>query len=210
MARAPVLTFPAAQRQLSRRDPALRKLIRAIGPCTLQPEPNCLLVLTRAIISQLISTRAADTVFTRLHTALGGNGVTAEALLALGEDGIRSAGLSRNKCRALLELATRTSDGRLPFEGLHGLTDREVLDLILPVPGIGEWTGHMFLIFGLGRFDVLPTGDLGLRAAMRDLDGREELPTRAEVLARAEVWKPYRTVATWYLWRSRHVVPQPD
>jgi DNA-3-methyladenine glycosylase II len=201
-------SFAAAQRHLSRRDPVLKRLIAQVGACTLEPQPNILLVLTRSIISQLISTKAALAIAARLETALGPDGLTPETLLALGEDGIRGVGLSRTKAQALLDLATRARDGRLPLAQLPDLPDDEVLELLLPVRGIGLWTGQMVLIFGLGRLDVLPVDDFGLRAGVRDQYGLEELPTRAQLRQQAEPWQPYRSIATWYLWRSRGGVPQ--
>jgi DNA-3-methyladenine glycosylase II len=200
--------YRKAQRHLARRDPVLKRLIKAVGPCTLQPLPNPFLVLVRSIISQLISTKAAASIFARLEARLGDDEVTPAAIAALPEDALRGVGLSGAKARALSELGRRAADGTLPLAALAGRTDDEVIALLVPIPGIGTWTAEMFLIFGLGRLDVLPVGDLGLRAGVQTHYGLEELPGKADLRERAEPWRPYRSIATWYFWRSRGAVPQ--
>jgi DNA-3-methyladenine glycosylase II len=198
-----------ARRHLGRRDPHLKQLMSTVGPCRLRPDagdPFALLV--RSIISQMISTKAAAAVFARVQAALGEAGLTPAGVRALSEVDLRAAGLSGAKVRSLRSLADRAVSGELPLDRLEELADEEIAAHLLPVPGIGTWTVEMFLIFGLGRLDVLPVGDLGVRAGVRDLYGLAELPTAAELFARAEPWRPYRTVATWYLWRSRGAVPQ--
>jgi DNA-3-methyladenine glycosylase II len=200
--------FRKAQRHLARRDPVLKEVIEAVGPCTLQPDPDALRVLMRSIVSQLISTKAAASVFARLESALGPGGARAAGLLALGEEGLRGVGLSGAKARALLDLAARAQSGELPLARLPDLTDDEVLAHLLPVRGIGTWTAQMFLIFCLGRLDVLPVDDFGLRAGVQERYALAELPDRAGLRARAEAWRPYRSVATWYFWRGRGFVPQ--
>jgi DNA-3-methyladenine glycosylase II len=201
--------FRKAQRHLSARDPVLKQLIKTVGPCTLQPggaEP--FLVLVRSIVAQLISTKAAATIYARLESAAGPEGVGPEALLALGEESIRATGLSGAKARALLDLAGRAQSGELPLACLPELSDEEVVAHLVPVRGIGVWTAEMFLIFHLGRLDVLPVDDLGLRAGAQQQYGLPELPGKARLRELAEPWRPYRSVATWYLWRSRGAVPQ--
>jgi DNA-3-methyladenine glycosylase II len=199
-----------AQRHLARRDPVLRRLVAAVGPCTFRPEADCFLVLVRSIISQLISTQAAASVFARLREAVGEGGVTPAGILAAGTEALRSAGLSAAKARALEDLATRARTGELPLDRLPALTDEEVIARLLPVRGVGTWTAQMFLIFGLGRLDVLPVDDFGLRAGVRDNYNLGQLPSRAELTQVSLCWKPYRTVATWYFWRSRGFVPQSE
>lgn len=181
----------------------------AVGPCRLRPDagdPFALLV--RSIISQMISTKAAAAVFSKVQATVAKTGLTPAGVRALSELELRTAGLSGAKVRSLRTLAERAVSGELPLARLAELSDEEIAAHLLPVPGIGTWTVEMFLIFGLGRLDVLPVGDFGLRAGVRDLYGLTELPTRAEVQERAEPWRPYRTVATWYLWRTRGAVPQ--
>jgi DNA-3-methyladenine glycosylase II len=201
--------FGTARRHLGRRDPHMKVLMTSVGPCRLRPDagdPFALLV--RSIVSQMISTKAAAAVFAKVKTALGERGLTPGGVLALTEAELRAAGLSGAKVRSLRSLAERAVSGELPLSRLEELSDDEIMEHLLPVPGIGIWTVEMFLIFGLGRLDVLPVRDLGLRAGMRELYGLAELPTFEEVERLAEPWRPYRTVATWYLWRSRGAVPQ--
>ena len=169
--------FAKAQRHLSRRDPVLRKVIKAVGPCTLQPVADFFIVLARAISSQQLSTRAAATIFGRLQ-ALSPDGLTPAAVLAATDEQLRGAGLSRSKVLSLRDLAARVQSGALPLHDLPRLSDEEVVALLVPVRGIGVWTAQMFLIFSLGRLDVLPVDDLGLRAGVRDMYGLPELPNR--------------------------------
>jgi DNA-3-methyladenine glycosylase II len=202
--------FAAAQRHLARRDPVLKRLIRTIGPCTLRPETNRFLILVRSIISQMISTRAALSVFSRVEALLGEDGVTVASLAATDEDRLRGAGLSRHKARALRDLAERIQSGELPLDRLHELTDAEVISYLTPVHGIGRWTAEMFLIFGLGRLNVLPVGDFGLRAGVQEHYELDALPPPGVLRDLARKWDPYCSVATWYMWRSRGGVPQSD
>jgi DNA-3-methyladenine glycosylase II len=202
-------TYQKAQRHLSRRDPVLKKVIAALGPCTLRPAAaDSFLVLVRAIVSQMISTKAAASIYARVESALGPAGLSPASLLAAGEEALRGAGLSGTKARGLLDLAERVQGGVLPLERLPELSDDEVLAHLLPVRCVGAWTAQMFLIFCLGRLDVLPVDDFGLRAGVQEQYGLAALPGRADLRQRAEPWRPYRSVATWYFWRSRGGVPQ--
>ncbi len=196
------------RRHLFRRDPVLKRLMQTVGPFTLQPTGVSFVILVRAIISQLISTKAAATIFGRLQAAMPGGDVTPAALLATDVETLRGFGLSGTKARGLHDLAGRVASGALPLEHLAELTDDEVTARLLPVHCVGRWTTEMFLIFALGRLDVLPVDDLGLRAGVRDAYQLAELPDRKSLQTLAEPWRPYRTVATWYLWRSRGGVPQ--
>jgi len=200
--------FRKAQRHLARRDPVLKRLIGLVGRCTLQPEPDGFAVLVRSVIAQLISTKAAASIHARLLATLGKAGLTPAAVLKAGEAKLRTVGLSRAKALALLDLAGRARSGVLPLADFPSLSDEEVIGHLVPVRGIGRWTAEMFLIFSLGRMDVLAVDDFGLRAGVRDHYGLAELPGRAFLRAHAEPWRPYRSVATWYLWRSRGFVPQ--
>src|SRR5262249_23746376 len=168
-----------ARRHLARRDPTLKRLIAAVGPCTLRLGAEPFLVLVRSIISQLISTRAAQTVFARVQAALGQAGVCPAAIRAAGQQALRDCPLSAPTARGLLALATRVGDGTLPLARLPEMADAEVLAHLTAVRGIGVWTAEMFLIFCLGRPDVLPVGDLGLRAGVRDAYALADLPTPA-------------------------------
>lgn len=200
--------FTAARRHLNRRDPVMKGIIADVGRCTLTPGGDPFALLVRAIVAQLISTKAARTISGRVVDAAGEEGICPAAMLRLGEAGLRPLGLSGAKAQAILDLATRATDGRLPLDRLAEMTDAEIGASLTAVRGIGVWTAEMFLIFGLGRPDVLPVGDLGLRAGVKDRYGLEELPGALELREIAEPWRPYRSIATWYLWRSRGGVPQ--
>src|SRR5437660_405483 len=182
--------YRKAQRHLARRDPILKRLIAGVGPCTLWHEPSRFAALVRSIISQQISTKAA------------------RAILALSDEGLRAAGLSANKARSLRDLSEKVHSGLVPLDEIHALEDEDVIARLVPVRGIGRWTAQMFLIFSLGRLDVLPVDDLGLRAGVRDVYALAELPDKASLIERGEAWRPYRSIATWYFWRSRGSVPQ--
>lgn len=202
-------TFHRARRHLSRRDPVLRRLIAAVGPCTLRPEPDGFRSLVRAIIAQMISTKAAQSIFAKLQASLGRKKLTPATILALDEAALRGVGLSGTKARGLLELAERVRSGVLPLARFPELSDDEVIEHLVAVRGIGRWTAEMFLIFSLGRLDVWAVDDFGLRAGVQAHFGLEALPDRATMRAVAEKWRPYRSVASWYLWRWRDVPPQP-
>jgi DNA-3-methyladenine glycosylase II len=201
-------SFRKAQRHLCRRDPQLGKLIKCVGPCTLQPGGEAFPLLVRAIISQMISTKVAKTIAARVEAALHPAGVVPSAVSAASEEVLRGVGLSRAKVLALKDLAQKSLSGELPLERLPDMSDEEVIASLVGVRGIGRWTAEMFLIFSLGRLDVLPVDDLGLRAGVCEVYELAELPGRAELRERGEIWRPYRSIATWYFWRSRGAVPQ--
>lgn len=158
--------------------------------------------LARAIIFQQLATAAARTIYGRVEALGDGDGFPAPTeLLALPEEELRAAGLSRSKLKAIRDLAGKVESGELELDALDELPDEEVTARLTTVWGIGEWTAQMHLIFKLGRLDVMPAGDLGIREGVRVLDALEERPTPAEVLERSEPWKPLRSVASWYLWR---------
>jgi len=197
---------PKAERALARRSPVFRKLVRDIGPCTLVPDPDSFKVLTRMIVSQLISTAAARSIFGKVETLLGT--VTPAAFLARPEAELRACGLSPAKLAAIRAFADRATAEPEFLPSLATCDDVEVAARLLPFKGVGVWTVEMFLMFGLGRPDVWPVGDLGVRLAVRDLFAMAEVPKPKDLRPFADEWKPYRTVATWYLWKSRGFVPQ--
>jgi DNA-3-methyladenine glycosylase II len=206
----PKTDFVKAQRHLSRRDQVLRRLIRAVGPCTLRLLPNRFACLAHSIIAQQISTKAAASIRARLLQTLGVKQITPVDLLRTSEAELRSAGLSAAKTRYLLDLAERVHKKTVPLSQLHRFPDEDVIARLLPVKGIGTWTAQMFLIFSLGRTDVLPVDDLGLRVGVQRQYGLSEPPGRAQLAELAEPWRPFRSVATWYFWRSLGKVPQSD
>lgn len=200
--------YAAACQHVASSDAVMKGLIEKVGPCTLQVLKDPFVVLVRTVVSQLISTAAVRAVFGRMESALGAAGVTPRAILDLGEEALRGCGLSGTKTATIRELARLIDDGTLDLKALKRAKDEEVAGQLLPVKGIGRWSVEMFLIFGLGRLNVLPVGDLGVRAAFRDHYGLDELATPAQLKEKGLAWHPYCTVATWYLWRSRGWVPQ--
>lgn len=175
-------------------------ILDRVGPCDLKPRKDRFGTLVRAIIGQQISTAAARTIDARLRT-LSGEPHDPIRLIAAGEDGLRSCGLSGVKARYVLNLSEAVRDGRLPLARIGTLSDDEIKARLTAVKGIGPWTAEMFLIFSLNRPDVLSPGDLGIRVGLRDFYGLEEHPTPAECARLTETWRPYRSVAMWYLWR---------
>jgi DNA-3-methyladenine glycosylase II len=164
--------------------------------------------LVRSIVGQQLSTKAARSIYTRLADRYGGRPPTPEEILADDPDEVRlAAGLSRAKVGFLRSLAEHVLDGSLELERLDKLPDEEVIAELVAVKGLGPWTAHMFLMFHLGRPDVLPVGDLGLRRAIKDRYGLEALPSPAEMERIAEPWRPHRTLACLYLWHSLDAVP---
>ena len=199
--------YAKARRHLSRRDVRLRRLIAKIGPCTLQPMPDHFALLVRSIISQQISTKAAVAIHGRLVEQIG-NPIRPRAILKATDEELRAAGLSRGKQLSLRDLAQKCADREVRLAQLADLDDEAVIEQLIPVRGIGRWTAEMFLIFGLGRLDVMPVADYGLRAGMKREHSLAELPNRQTLLELTEAWRPYRSIGTWYIWRSFGAVPQ--
>jgi DNA-3-methyladenine glycosylase II len=159
--------------------------------------------LVRAIVGQQLSTKAARSIFARLVEHFGGHTPTPRELLDAEPEEMRAAaGLSRAKVSFLRDLAEHVEDGELDLDQLAELPDEEVIEQLVAIKGLGPWTVHMFLIFHLGRPDVLPVGDLGVRRAVQLLYGLDEPPAPAELERMAEPWRPYRSLASLYLWRS--------
>jgi DNA-3-methyladenine glycosylase II len=202
--------YAKARRHLSRRDPIMKSLIRQIGPCTLQTNPDRFALLVRSIVSQQISGKAAASISARLQQLLGSKGVHPKSIARASDDKLREAGLSTAKRRAIRDLAAKVLDGSIVLDTLHERDDEEVIEHLVPVYGIGRWTAEMFLIFSLGRLDVLPLADLGLRVGMKRQHGLAEVPDKDWLTQIAEPWRPYRSVATWYIWRSFGPVPQSE
>jgi DNA-3-methyladenine glycosylase II len=186
---------------LRRTDPVLCEIINRVGDYRIEFREPDFETLVKSIVYQQLSGRVASVIFERLLSAVGGT-ITPANVLKLRPTRMRAAGLSAQKTVYIRDLARHTRDGHVIFEELRGLSDTEVIEKLTVVKGIGVWTAHMFLIFALRRPDVLPTGDLGIRAAIRKAYGLAELPKPAEIENLAERWRPYCTVASWYLWRS--------
>ncbi|MBX6312747.1 MAG: DNA-3-methyladenine glycosylase 2 family protein [Isosphaeraceae bacterium] len=198
--------WAAAVAHLAGVDARWGPLIERIGPCWLRPRRDRFGTLVRAIIGQQISTRAAATIDARLRALTGGSHDPAR-LLALDEAGLRGAGLSRVKARYVRNLAEAVLDGRVPLNRIGRLDDEAIIARLTAIQGIGRWTAEMFLIFALNRPDVLPVRDLGIRVSLRHHFGLGDLPGPMQCAALAEPWRPYRTVAMWYLWRGIDTQP---
>jgi DNA-3-methyladenine glycosylase II len=182
-------------------DPVMRAIIDQVGAYQIQFRDPDFETLVKSIVYQQLSGRVAGVIFGRVTDAAGGR-LTPEGILKLRPVRMRTLGLSGQKTVYIRDLARHTRDGRLAFEELARLPDEAVIERLTEVKGIGVWTAHMFLIFALRRPNVLPTGDLGIRNAIRKAYGLLELPKPAEMETLSEPWRPYRTVASWYLWRS--------
>ena len=186
---------------LRRNDSVLAEIIRRVGDYRIEFREPGFETLVKSIVYQQLSGRVASIIFERLVKAAGG-GLTPASVLKLRPERMRKLGLSKQKTVYIRDLARHTRDGRVVFQELETLTDAEVIERLTEVKGIGVWTVHMFLMFALRRTDVLPVGDLGIRNAIKAAYGLKESPTPAEVEAMGARWRPYCTVASWYLWRS--------
>ena len=188
-------------------DPKLAGVIEAVGPCRLTLEPNLYFALIDAIVSQQLSIKAAATILGRIRALYEPLPFpTPAALLATPDETLRAVGCSRAKALYLKDLSARILDGSLDLDRLWDLPDEEVIAALVAVKGIGRWTAEMLLIFSLGRLDVWPVDDLGLVIAAQGIYDLPERPKRQALLALGEPWRPYRTLASWYLWQSRRAV----
>jgi DNA-3-methyladenine glycosylase II len=206
------MNYSAAVRHLKRADPVLRRTIERVGPCRLGREQDRerFGALADAIIYQQLALNAAQTISRRFWALFSaGDGErkakypSPEEILSAPRRKLRAAGLSRQKMGYIRDLALKAADGSLRLETLDGVPDEEVILTLTQVKGIGRWTAEMFLIFSLARPDVLPVGDLGLQHAIRLAYRLRKLPSARKIVAIAEPWRPYRSVATWFLWKSR-------
>jgi DNA-3-methyladenine glycosylase II len=196
--------YQRARRHLMRRDPVLGAVIKRVGPCRLGEIPALppFMALAEAIASQQLSVKAADTIFGRFCGLFGDCQPDPARLLELDAELVRGVGFSRSKVLFLRDLAAHMTDKRLELEELHLRDDEQVVAQLTAVKGIGVWTAEIFLMFRLQRPDIFPADDLGLVKAAQRVYGLRQRPTRARLLAMAEAWRPYRSVAAWYLWRS--------
>ena len=191
-----------ALNHLTRADPVLGPIIARVGRYGIEYREPSFQTLVRAIVYQQLSGKAARTIFGRLAAAAKADPLTPESILKLRPARMRALGLSKQKIEYIRGLARMTRDGEVSFEGCTGLDDDAVIEHLTRVKGVGVWTVHMFLLFALRRHDVLPTGDLGVRVAMKRAYALAELPSPSEMERIAAAWRPYRSVAVWYLWRS--------
>jgi DNA-3-methyladenine glycosylase II len=195
-----------ACRHLRAADPVMRAVIEAVGPFTLCLERDRFSVLVRSIISQQISTSAARSIRGRLQELAGPEGLKAANLARFTADQLRSVGLSPQKVSYIADLAGKVNDGTVDLRQIGRLSDARVVEQLTQIKGIGRWTAQMFLILSLGRLDVFPHDDLGVRTVIRDRYGLTELPDKQKSLAIAAPWRPYASVASWYCWRALDLV----
>lgn len=192
----------SALQHLKKSDPVMAAIIRRVGPFALQYREPSFETLVRSIVYQQLSGRVAGVIFARLHAAAGEERLTPAGIMKLRPERMRKLGLSAQKTRYIRELAKHTRKGSVVFEDLPDFDDAAVIEHLTRVKGIGVWTAQMFLMFALRRNDVLPVADLGIRSAMKKAYGLADLPKPAEMERIAASWKPYTSIACWYLWRS--------
>ena len=194
-----------AARHLAAADPVLGAIIERHGPCPLgvpRGEP-ALRALVRALVSQQLSVKAAHTIFSRFLALFPGEGFPGpESILCVPPEQLRAAGMSRPKAAYLHDLCRRVASGGLPLDGLDAMPDDEVIEKLTAVKGIGRWTAEMILIFQLRRPDVLPVDDVGILRGIHRAYGLRSRPSARRVLRMGETWRPYRSVASWYIWQS--------
>jgi DNA-3-methyladenine glycosylase II len=197
-------SFRPALSHLKRVDPVLAEIIARVGPCRIEQRRTGTHydALVRSIVFQQLSGKAAGTIHRRFSELYPGKRIRAERVLASTDEQLRSAGLSRQKIGYLRDLSARVADKSLPLAHLGRLSDDSIIEHLVQVKGIGRWTVQMFLIFRLGRPDVLPELDLGVQNAIQRAYGLKKRPSPKDVLAIGEKWRPYASVASWYLWRS--------
>ena len=197
------LVLRRASMHLKRVDPVLAKIIAAVGPCRLEVDRGGghFASLAEAILYQQITGKAAASIHRRLCALVGRKHPRPQDILAATDEQLREVGLSRQKIRYLRDLSAKARDG-LPLARVGRLPDEEVITTLTAVMGIGRWTAEIFLMFRLGRLDVLPVDDYGVRKAMQRAYRMRALPKADRMRRMAEAWSPYRTVASWYLWKS--------
>jgi DNA-3-methyladenine glycosylase II len=193
-----------AANQLSQNDTVLRPIIAQVGLAQLQPHTNYYGALVSSIVSQQLSVKAAEAIERRFLALFDGQFPTPEQLLLLPVEQLRAIGFSNAKARYAHDLAQHIVDGRITFDKIPQQSNEQIMAELTDVKGIGEWTVHMFLMFCVGRLDILPVGDLGIRNSIRTLYGFKDVPTPQQIteLARKNNWHPYESVASWYIWQS--------
>jgi DNA-3-methyladenine glycosylase II len=196
--------YRRAVRLLARRDPVLGAIIRRVGPCGLAAAQRIdpFASIVESIVWQQLSWKAATTIFKRVCALLPAGSITAEALAAVPDTDLRAAGLSRPKIAYLRDLCAKVQDGTLPIGDLAALADEDVIAAMTTVKGIGRWSADMFLIFRLQRADVLPVGDLAIAMAIKRAYRLRRVPDAKKMQRIGEAWRPYRSVACWYLWAT--------
>ncbi len=197
----------AARKHLSAADPVLAAIIAEVGPCRIASRPERFPALARAIIFQQLAGRAAQAIHDRVVALYPGKPFpTPEQILATPDELLRKAGLSAKKALYIKDLARHVQDGLLNFHRFPKMEDEEIIDHLTQVKGIGRWTAEMFLMFNLGRPDILPVGDLGFRNAVKRAYRMRKHPKPKQIEKLAENWRPYRSAAVWYFWQSSDII----
>ncbi len=196
--------FRAAVRHLKRVDPVLARVIETVGSCRLESrvEGTHFQALVRSIVFQQLSGKAASTILSRFNALYPDNTPTPEGVLATSDADLRAVGLSRQKIGYMRDLASKVMTGALPLDAVETMDDDDLIAHLVQVKGIGRWTAQMFLMFRLGRRDVLPELDLGIQNAIKRAYRKRKRPTPKDVRKIGAKWSPHSSVASWYLWRS--------
>lgn len=200
----------AAEKYLSQKDKRLGPVIESSGPCRIKPHKDYYGELVGSIVGQQLSTVAAGTIWRRILDVFGDKMPTPQQLIKVDDQKLRDVGLSWAKVSYVKDLARHILDGRLDLDHISTMPNEQLIEQLTAVKGIGEWSAHMFMMFGLGRLDILPTGDLGIRKAIMNLYSLKELPAPEQIItiAAKNNWHPYESVACWYLWQSLDNNPQ--
>jgi 3-methyladenine DNA glycosylase/8-oxoguanine DNA glycosylase len=189
---------------LTRSDPVLARVIESVGPCRLQlrTEGTHFEALTRSIVFQQLSGKAASTILSRFNDLYPDRRPTPDLVLATADETLRGVGLSRQKIAYMRDLSSKVSSGELPLDAVEAMPDDDLITHLVQVKGIGRWTAQMFLMFRLGRLDVLPVLDLGIQNAVKKAYRMRKRPTPKQLEKIGAKWRPHASVASWYLWRS--------
>lgn len=201
-ARRKPASHAAACRHLANADPVMRRIIARVGPCQLKQHPRYFVTLCDSIISQQLSGRVAEVIFERFADLCPRHRPTPQAVVRMPLARLRSAGLSKQKASYLKDLAKGFLDGRIRTSGFMRQSNEDIIAALTAIHGIGRWTAEMFLMFSLNRLDVLPVDDLGIKKAIQQAYGLRVLPKPATIRRIGRPWRPYETIACWYLWRS--------
>ncbi|HMO13863.1 MAG TPA: DNA-3-methyladenine glycosylase [Pirellulaceae bacterium] len=198
----PAQTLKSARHHLLKSDKIMRSIVKRVGPCQITTKRDRFVALAASIVSQQISGAAARTVWGRLESALLPDPVSPEAVARFSIERLRDVGISRQKATYLLDLSEKCLNGDIELNKIARLENEGVIENLTRVKGIGRWTAQMFLMFSLCREDVLPVDDLGIKTAIKTEYELSELPNSKQIESIAQPWRPYATIACWYLWRS--------
>ncbi len=201
---ATVETLQEAAEYLKGHDPVLRPVIEQYGPCTIEPHRDYYRELVESIVGQQLSVKAASAIRHKFLELFDGTFPEPRAILNKTPEELRAAGLSWAKAKYIQDLAQHVLDGRIKFDHFDSLSNDEIIAELTDIKGVGEWTAHMFLMFLMGRLDVLPVGDLGIKNGIRALYNLKTVPTPDQIrkIAKKYHWHPYESVASWYIWQS--------